>query len=78
LNVPDEKSWIFPVSGGKFWSRAENSSISGKFQAVLQDNYPGRFRRRQVMVLRHAILGPEISGILFAAYETAQLMEDKH
>ncbi len=69
-----------PLLGGKFRSWVENSSLvwkipvsgrkfpvsGGKFQAMLIDNYPGRFRRRQVVVLRHNVPGLEFSGILFA------------
>jgi hypothetical protein len=52
-----------PVSGRKF------PVSGGKFQAMLINNYPGRFRRRQVVVLRHNVPGPEFSGILFAVYQ---------
>jgi hypothetical protein len=54
--------WKIPVSGRKF------PVSGGNFQAMLIDNYPGRFRRRQVVVLRHNVPGPEFSGILFAVY----------
>jgi hypothetical protein len=33
---------------------------------MLCDKYPGRFRRRQVVVLRHNLPAAEFSGILFA------------
>jgi hypothetical protein len=61
------------VLGGKFRSRVENPRFrrkvlvsGGKFQAMLVDNYPGIFRGRQIVVLRHNVPGPGFSGILFA------------
>jgi hypothetical protein len=45
-----------------------NSRSSGKLQAMLCENFPGKFRRRQVVVLRHALSGQELSEILFAVY----------
>ncbi len=39
--------------------------LGGKFQALLLDNYPGRFGPRQVVVLPHAFPIPEFSGIIF-------------
>jgi hypothetical protein len=42
--------------------------LGGKFQAMLLDKNPGRFRCRQVVVLRHAAPGPECSEIIFAVY----------
>jgi hypothetical protein len=43
-----------------------NSRSGGKLQAMLCENFPGKFRRRQVAVLRHAPSGKELSEILFA------------
>ncbi len=61
------------VLGGKFRSRVENPSFSrkipvlgGKFKTMLVYNYPGRFRRMHVVVLRHNVPGPGFSGILVA------------
>ncbi len=69
-----------PLLGGKFRSWVENSGLvwkipvsgrkfpvsGGIFQDKIIDNYPGRFRRRQVVVLQHNVPGPEFWGILFA------------
>jgi hypothetical protein len=46
-----------------------NSRSGGKLQAMLCENFPGKFRRRQVVVLRHALSGQELSEILFAVYQ---------
>ncbi len=43
-----------------------NSRSGGKLQAMLCENFPGKFRCRQVVVLRHALSGQELSEILFA------------
>jgi hypothetical protein len=56
-------------------SRAENSCLrqraqfmGGQFHAMHLNNYPGRFCRRQIEVLRHSLPGPEFSGIFFAVW----------
>jgi transcriptional regulator of met regulon len=46
-----------------------NSRSGGKLQAMLCENFPGKFRRRQVVVLRHALSGQELSEILFAVHD---------
>jgi hypothetical protein len=43
-----------------------NSRSGGKLQAMLCENFPRKFRRRQVVVLRHALSDQELSEILFA------------
>jgi hypothetical protein len=45
---------------------AEILALAGKFSAMVCDNFPGKFRRRQVVVLQHALSGLELCGILFA------------
>jgi hypothetical protein len=57
------------MAGGKIrYDWRKNPHSGGKFQAMLCDNFPGKFRRRQVVVLRHTLSGLEISGIFFAVY----------
>jgi hypothetical protein len=36
-----------------------------KFQDMPFENYPGRFRCRKVVVLPHAVPGPEFSGTTY-------------
>ncbi len=43
---------------------AEILALAEKFRAMVSDNFPGKFRRRQVVVLRHALSGLELCGIL--------------
>jgi hypothetical protein len=50
---------------------AEILALAEKFRAMVCDNFPGKFRRRQVVVLRHALSGLELSGILFAVWGQA-------
>jgi hypothetical protein len=45
---------------------AEILALAEKVRAMVCDNFPGKFRRRQFVVLRHALSGLELSGILFA------------
>jgi hypothetical protein len=45
---------------------AEILALAGKFRAMVCDSFPGKFRRRQVVVLRHALSGLELCRILFA------------
>jgi hypothetical protein len=55
------------MAGGKIYHGWwKNPHYGGKFQAMLCDNFPGKFRRRQVVVLRHTPSGLELSGIVFA------------
>jgi hypothetical protein len=45
---------------------AEILALAEKFRAMVCDNFPGKFRRRQVVVMRHTLSGLELCGILFA------------
>jgi hypothetical protein len=49
---------------------AEILALAEKFRAMVCDNFSGKFCRRQggVVVLRHALSGLELSGILFAVW----------
>jgi hypothetical protein len=51
---------------------AEILASAEKFRAMVCDNFPGKFRRRQVVVLRYALSGLEFSGILFQCTAIAQ------
>jgi hypothetical protein len=62
--------WKFPDKPGNSRRFAWIFSIlDAKFQSMLCDKYPGRFPLMQIVVLRHALPGPEFSGIIFAVYE---------
>jgi hypothetical protein len=69
IKKPD---WKFPDKPGNFRRFAWIFSfLDAKFQSMLCDNYPGRFPPpppMQIVVLRHALPGPEFSGIIFAVY----------
>jgi hypothetical protein len=65
--------WKVQISDGKFRSRVENSGLGwkvpvsgGRFQAMLLGNVHVRSRCRQVVVLWHAVPGPEFPGIILA------------
>jgi hypothetical protein len=48
-----------PVSVEKSTMFGGNSRSCGKLQAMLCENFPGKFCCRQVVVLRHALSGQE-------------------
>jgi hypothetical protein len=57
---------------------SEILALAEKFRAMVCDNFPGKFRHRQVVVLRHELSGLKLSGILFAVYSLIGTQETGH
>ncbi len=58
---------------------AEILALAEKFCAMVCDNFLGKFSRQQVVVLRHALSGLELSRIRFAVWRRnfKRLVHDK-